>query len=214
MFTNSFCFIFIKVSVHSSDISKQHLSHPQHVLQRLRRECFGPEQPWARSNLYKITSILNVLIHQNGFKAGPKPINSTELETYRCQLLWLQLPTSEVEAFCVWLYPCSSIFQRESAVTQHTYQTPFPNKNLAHNIWKLPARPLPVFHSRHYSYHESFFLQGVSHREHSSRSAGISKLYSKSCCQETKTSFRTSKATISYTVFRIWTSTHGTGLHW
>lgn len=63
-------------------------------------------------------------------------------------------------------------------------------------------------------YHESFFLQGVSHREHSSRSAGISKLHSKSCCQETKTSFRTSKATISYTVFRIWTSTHGTALHW
>lgn len=49
-------------------------------------------------------------------------------------------------------------------------------------------------------YHESFFLQGVSHREHSSRSAGMSKLYSKSCCQETKTSFRTSKATSSYTV--------------
>lgn len=26
-----------------------------------------------------------------------------------------------------------------------------PCKTLAHNIWKLPARPLPVFHSRHYS---------------------------------------------------------------
>lgn len=80
---------------------------PQHVLQWLRRECFGLEQPWARSNLYEITSILNVLIHQNAFKAGPKPINSTELETYRCQHTWIQLPTSEVKAFCVWLYLCS-----------------------------------------------------------------------------------------------------------
>lgn len=63
-------------------------------------------------------------------------------------------------------------------------------------------------------YHESLFLQGVSLREHSSSSAGMSKLHSKSCCQETKTSFRTSKATISYTVFRTRTSTHGTALHW
>lgn len=35
-------------------------------------------------------------------------------------------------------------------------------------------------------YHESFFLQGISHREHSSRSAGISKLHSTSSCQEPK----------------------------
>lgn len=76
-------------------------------------------------------------VHQNAFKAGPKPINSTELETYRCQHTWIELPTWEVKTFCVWLHMANILKS-------------LPNKNLAHNIWKLPARPLPVFHSRHY----------------------------------------------------------------
>lgn len=109
---------------------------PQHVLQWLRRECFGLEQPWARSNLYEITSILNVLIHQNTFKAGPKPINSTELETYRCQHMWIQLPTSEVKAFCVWLYLCS--------YTAHILNC-LPKQKSCSQYLKAPSSPTSCF---------------------------------------------------------------------
>lgn len=104
---------------------------------------------------------------------------------------------------------CSVSFFREKVLLSGTH-TEFPSQT---NIW------LTVFGSSQLArflfftvgitclYHESFFLRGASQREHSSRSAGISKLNSESCCQETKTSFRTNKATISYIVFRTWTST-------
>lgn len=180
---------------------------PQHVLQWLRRDCFGLEQPWARSNLYEITSILNVLIHQNAFKAGPKPLNSTELETYRCKHIWIQLPTSEVKAFCVWLYLCS--------YTARTLNS-LPKQKSCSQYLKAPSSPTSCFSQQ--------ALLVCTMRVSSSRAyltgstpAGLQAYlnYTAShCCQETKTSFRTSKVTISYAVFRIWTSTHGTALHW
>lgn len=102
-------------------------------------------------------------------------------------------------------YTCSVLFFQEKVLLSGTH-TEFPSQT---NIW------LPVFESSQLAhilfftvgitclYHESFFLQGISQREYSSRSAGIFKLYSESCSQERKTNFRT----ISYTVFRTWTST-------
>lgn len=153
MSNKSFSFIFIKekVSVHVSDISKL-LAMPF-----LPPACFTMAKEgmlWTWTALSQKQSVWNnkhtVLIHQNAFKAGPKPINSTELETYRCQQMWIQLPTSEIKAMSD--YTCAvPFFQKKSAATWQTYWTLFPNKNLAHNIRKLPARPLPVFHSRHYS---------------------------------------------------------------
>lgn len=107
-------------------------------------------------------------------------------------------------------------FSERKRATWQTYLSPFQTKILL-TIFESSQLAHFLFFTAGITgslYHDSFFLQGVSHREHSSRSAGMSKLYSKSCCQETKTSFRTSKATISYTVFRIWTTIHGTVLHW
>lgn len=108
-------------------------------------------------------------------------------------------------------YTCAVPFFREK-VQLHSKHTELPSQaKTLFTIFEISQLAHFLFFTAGITrlYHESFFLQGVSHRGHSSRSAGMSKLYSKSCCQETKTSFRTSKATISYTVFRIWTSTHG-----
>lgn len=132
---------------------------------------------------------------QNPFiPQNQKPIDATNANTtthFRRQLLLSD-------------YTCSVLFFREKVLLSGTH-TEFPSQT---NIW------LPVFESSQLAhilfftvgitclYHESFFLQGISQREHSSRSAGIFKLYSESCSQERKTSFRTSKATISYTIFR------------
>lgn len=97
-------------------------------------------------------------------------------------------------------------FSERTRATWQTYLSPFQTKILL-TVFESSQLAHFLFFTADITgslYHESFFLQGVSHREHSSRSAGMSKLHSKSCCQETKTSFRTSKATISYTIFRIW----------
>ena len=106
-------------------------------------------------------------------------------------------------------YACSVPFFRDKILFSGTH-TEFPSQtNPCFTVFDSSqlAHFLLFTVSINWLYHESFFLQGVSQREHSSRSAGISTLYSKPCCQEAKTSFKTSKATISCTVFRTWTST-------
>lgn len=115
----------------------------------------------------------------------------------------IQPPASEINCFHVWLHMLSSSLQRESTAAWHTYHwIPFPNNHQAPSKGELPPHPDPLSHNRHYlsvPWISSFrnYLKGSTIRY-----TGISKLYCESCCQETKTSFRTSKATTGYNISR------------